>query len=87
MKYIAHQFFYDPSGIYLSGPNFLLHQKGPKKQQSILSLSSQGWNSLPGACSDLDIRIKLKFNCAQFRAKREAPQQCSSVILLCFVKR
>ena len=32
-----------------------MHQKGPKKPQSILSLLSRGWNSLPGACSDLDL--------------------------------
>ena len=53
MKYT--NFFYDPSGIHLSGSNFLLHQKGPKKPQSILVFSSRGWNTLPGACSDLDL--------------------------------
>ena len=30
MSYIDHHFLYDPSGIYLSGSIFLLHQKGPK---------------------------------------------------------
>ena len=34
---------------------FLLHQQGPKKPQYFFSLSSRGWNSLPGACSDLDL--------------------------------
>ena len=35
----------------------LLHQEGPKKPQIIFSLLSRGWNSLPGACSDLDLTI------------------------------
>ena len=52
-------FFYDPSGIYLSG--FLLHQKGSKKPQSILVFSSRGWNTLPGACSDLDTGVALLY--------------------------
>ena len=46
---------YKPHGTYVSGFIFLLHQEGPKKPQSIFSLSSRGWNSLAGACSDLDI--------------------------------
>ena len=33
---------------------FFLHQEGPKNHNQLFSLSSQGWNSLPGACSDLD---------------------------------
>ena len=37
------------------------HQEGPKNSQSILSLSSQGWNPLPGACSDLDIHNYFHF--------------------------
>ena len=32
-----------------------MHQEGPKIQQSFISLLSRGWNSLPGACSDLDL--------------------------------
>ena len=46
---------YEPHGTYISGFTLLLHQEGPKKPQSFFSLSSRGWNSLPGACSDLDV--------------------------------
>ena len=63
-------FLYDPSGIYLSGSIFVLHQRGPKKPQSIWVFSSRGWNALPGACSDLDvyliIKYSLKLNCCPF---------------------
>ena len=48
---------YEPHETYVSGFTFLLHQEGPKKPQSILSLLSRGWNSLPGACSDRDLGI------------------------------
>ena len=46
---------YGPHGTYLSGSAFILHQKGRKKLTSIFPLSSRGWNTLPGACSDLDL--------------------------------
>jgi hypothetical protein len=49
---------YEPHGTYVSGFTFLVHQKCPKKSHSIVSLSSRGWNSLPGACSDLDLDTK-----------------------------
>ena len=52
---------YKPHGIYLSGSTFLLHQDGPKQSQSILSISSRGWNPLPGACSDLDVKKPVDF--------------------------
>ena len=48
---------YEPHGTYVSGFTFLLQQEGPKKPQSFFSLLSQGWNSLPGACSDLDLDL------------------------------
>ena len=51
---------YKPHGTYVSGFTFLLHQEGPKKPQSFFSLSSQGWNSLPGACSDLDVHKQIR---------------------------
>ena len=47
---------YEPHGTYVSGFTFLLHQGGPPKK-SFFSLSSRGWNSLPGACSDLDVCV------------------------------
>ena len=49
---------YEPHRTYFSGFTFLWHLEGPKKPQSILSLSSRWWNSLPGACSDLDLGKK-----------------------------
>ena len=52
---------YEPHGTYVSGFNFLLPQEGPKKPQSILSLSSQRWNSLPGAWSDLDVSVLRRY--------------------------
>ena len=51
---------YEPHGTFLLGSTFLLHQEGPKQPQPILSLSSRGWNPLPGACSDLDIPKSTK---------------------------
>ena len=45
----------EPHGTYVSGFTFLLHQDGPKKPLSFFSLLSRGWNSIPGACSDLDL--------------------------------
>ena len=50
---------YELHGTYVSGFTFLLHQEGPKKPQSFVSLLSWGWNSLPGACSDLDLLFPL----------------------------
>ena len=34
---------------------FYCTKKVPKIHNNFFSLSSQGWNSLPGACSDLDL--------------------------------
>ena len=47
--------FYLPHETYLSGSTFIWHQKGPRKSQSIFPLSSRGWNTLPGACSNLHV--------------------------------
>ena len=51
---------YELSDIYFSGSIFLLHQKGLKELQYFLVLLLRGWNSLPGACSDLDLIKRLK---------------------------
>ena len=67
---------YEPHGINVSGFTFILHQKDPKKPQSILSLSSWGWNSLPGACSDLDV-CEIFLCTLTFSAKR-------NTFLICF---
>ena len=48
---------YEPHGTYVSGFTFLLHQEGPKNHYNFFSLSSQEWNSLPCACSDLDLQL------------------------------
>ena len=83
-------FFNDPSGIHLSGSNFLLHQKCPKKPQSVLSLASRGWNSLPGACSDLDLEEEGKdyntsVECHTYTHRVKCHSQKISVNkLLCF---
>ena len=53
MSYIAHQCFI--WSISISIYFFLFHQRGPKKSHTILVLLSQGWNALPGACSDIDL--------------------------------
>ena len=54
---------YGPHGTYISGSTFMLHQKGPRNSQSIFPLLSQGWNTLPGACSDLDINKCMANQC------------------------
>ena len=52
MSYIAqHQFM---EHMFQNLP-FYCTKKVLKYPQSILSILSQGWNSLPGACSDLDL--------------------------------
>ena len=35
---------------------FYCTKKVPRNHNQFFSLSSRGWNSLPGACSDLDLR-------------------------------
>ena len=46
---------YEPHKTYLSGSTILLHQGGPRKPQTLLSLLSRGWNPLLGPCSDLHL--------------------------------
>ena len=48
---------YEPHGTFVPGFTLLLNQEGPKTPQSIWSLLSRGWNTLPGACSYLDLEI------------------------------
>ena len=67
---------YEPHGTYVSGFTFLLYQEGPKKPQSFFSLLSRGWNSLPGACSDLDLgHCNMHLTLHSFSLK-----QCSATI-------
>ena len=54
---VLHSSSYGPHRTYLSGSTFILHQKGRRKSQSIFPFSSRGWNTLPGASLDLDLRI------------------------------
>ena len=55
MCYIAHQWFIWTTRKLSFRIYFILHQEGLRKSQSLFSLSSRGWNKLPGSCSDLDL--------------------------------
>ena len=52
---IPHQWFIWTARNLCFRIYFILNQEGPKKSQWFVSLSSRGWNTLPGACSDLDL--------------------------------
>ena len=54
--YIAHQWFiWTTTELMFQDQLLYCTKKVPKNHNDFFSLSSQRWNTLPGACSDLDI--------------------------------
>ena len=45
---------------------FYCTKKVPKNHNQFFSLSSRGWNSLPGACSDFDVLLHLLGNTGKY---------------------